>query len=197
MNQKTKLLIFLFLFIVIIAGATVGYKILNYKKEIPQNTYTNTSTGRPNNVNVTTESNVVDTIKTEDITLYDKNGNAVKLSDFIGKPIVINIWSITCIYCIEEMEYFERATQKYDDVEILMVTPTYGKESNKKVSKEFVEENKYSFDIYFDDENKVMKKYKATGFPTTVFIDKTGNTVKTHIGLIDENILENYIKEIR
>ena len=31
--------------------------------------------------------------KAPDFTVYDKEGNAVKLSDFFGKPIVLNFWA--------------------------------------------------------------------------------------------------------
>ena len=39
-----------------------------------------------------------------DFTVYDEKGNEVKLSDYRGKPVVLNFWATWCYYCKEEMQ---------------------------------------------------------------------------------------------
>ena len=63
-----------------------------------------------------------------DFTVLDYNGNQVKLSDFKGKPVVINFWATWCFYCKEEMPDFDTAHEKYPDMVIL------GSENNSAVT---------------------------------------------------------------
>ena len=44
-----------------------------------------------------------------DFTVYDIEGNAVNLSDFIGKPTIVNFWASWCGPCKSEMPDFEAA----------------------------------------------------------------------------------------
>ena len=39
----------------------------------------------------------------KNFTIYDEQGNALHLSDFAGKGIVINVWTTWSGYCNEEM----------------------------------------------------------------------------------------------
>ena len=53
------------------------------------------------------------TQKAPDFTVYDKEGNAVKLSDFFGKPIVLNFWASWCIPCRQEAPVLRKIADDY------------------------------------------------------------------------------------
>lgn len=200
MNSKTKLLIVILIFVVIIVGAFYAtQKLDKFNSVVENNSDKSGNTSRPNTSGTTNGNNAINDVEESKInfTVYDKNGKEVKLSDFKGKGVVINVWSVTCIYCIEEMPYFEDAYKNYSDVEFLMITPTYGKEANKEVTREYISDNKYTFNVYYDDNDEMYNKYKITGFPTTIFIDKEGNVSKIKVGAITESQLKSYIENIR
>ena len=86
-----------------------------------------------------------------DFTVYDADGNEVKLSDFFGRPIVVNFWATWCSPCKREMPSFERMYEKYgEDVVFLMVNLTDGYQDTVKKASDFVEKNGYTFPVYFD-----------------------------------------------
>ncbi|MBQ4347432.1 MAG: TlpA family protein disulfide reductase, partial [Firmicutes bacterium] len=85
-----------------------------------------------------------------DFTVYDSEGNAVMLSDFIGKPIVLNFWASWCGPCKMEMPEFNEAYAELgEDIQFLMVNVTTGRETQESASA-FIEENGYSFPVFYD-----------------------------------------------
>lgn len=133
-------------------------------------------------------------LQTKDFTVYDKNNNEVKLSDFAGKPIVVNIWASWCGPCRSELPYFDTMYSELgDDVVFMMVNDTGGRET-KDVAKKFVKDNGYNFPLYFD--KNASGAYSVNAIPTTLFIDRDGNLVHKEIGSMSEEELRGFIDEI-
>ena len=130
-------------------------------------------------------------------TVLDYNGNQVKLSDYIGKPIVLNFWATWCYYCVHEMPDFERARQENPDVLFLMVNATDGEYETVDSAKAFIESNGYGFEVVFDTMEQAQSAYHITGFPTTYFIDEVGNLVAYARGAISYNTLMDGIGRIK
>ena len=60
-----------------------------------------------------------------DITVLNSDGEEVKLSDFFGKPIVLNFWASWCPPCKAELPDFDEACKAYEGkVTFLMINPT-------------------------------------------------------------------------
>ena len=60
--------------------------------------------------------------KAMDFTVYDENDHEVKLSDYKGKPIVVNFWASWCPPCKREMPNFEKMYEKYgNDITFLII----------------------------------------------------------------------------
>ena len=131
-----------------------------------------------------------------DFTVLDNNGNEVNLSDFAGKPIVLNFWATWCYYCKAEMADFNKAYANYPNVQFLMVNATDGERETVASAKKYVEQNGYDFDVFFDVNGDAVNTYGITGFPTTYFIDKEGNLIARGVGMLDYETLEQGIDMI-
>jgi len=131
-----------------------------------------------------------------DFTVYDENGNAVKLSDFKGTPVVINFWATWCYYCKEEMPDFDLAYKNYPEVKFLMINATDGVQETIEKAQKYINDQNFQFDVYFDTEMSAVSTYNITGFPTTIFIDKNGSIVTGASGMLDYDTLEKGIKLI-
>lgn len=132
-----------------------------------------------------------------DFTAIDLQGNQVKLSDFAGKPIVLNFWATWCYYCKEEMPDFNRAFKDNPDVTFLMVNATDNTSETVEKAKKYVSDNGFSFPVLFDTKQEAVTTYQISGFPTTYFLNSKGEIVGRAVGMINyDTILEgiNMIK---
>ena len=127
-----------------------------------------------------------------DFTVLDWEGNARKLSEFVGKPIVLNFWASWCGPCKSEMPEFEAAYEKYgDQIHFVMVNCTAG--DSMEDAKAFIEKNGYTFPVYFDTTNEASYVYGANSIPMTIFIDANGDMVTYARGALSGELLEKGI----
>jgi len=131
-----------------------------------------------------------------DFTMQDASGKSVKLSDFKGKPVVLNIWTSWCSYCKAEMPYFESAYKQYGDkVQFVMLNPVKS-ERSADGGKNFIKSSGYTFPVFYETGGKVLSQYGLRGFPSTIFIDAQGNLVSKNVGAITQAKLNAGIQSL-
>lgn len=213
MNNKKKTIILVVLFIVLMAGASVLYNNLskNYQPDtlLTENNSTNadsenTVADEENNNNGTTENtNQPENTSSEsknlapNFTVYDMEGNEVNLTDFFGKPIIINFWASWCGPCKMEMPDFNEAYETYkDDIEFLMVNMTDGSRETIEVASSFIAESGYTFPVYYDTDYSAAITYSVSSLPTSYFLNAEGELVTYARGAINGATLEKGIDMI-
>ena len=132
--------------------------------------------------------------KAFDFTVYDENGNSYKLSEFEGKPVVLNFWASWCGPCKSEMPEFETAYQTYgDNIHFLMVNLTDGYQESVESAKGFIEKSGYTFPVYYDTSYEAAKTYGVYAVPVTYFIDEEGYIIAWGNGALSEEKLQEGI----
>ncbi len=191
MKNSVKWVIIAVVLVGVIAGASVLYNKFSedYITESPVQTTAQNDEK--------TDNGESEDFSAPDFTVLDYDGNEVKLSDFKGKPVVINFWATWCYYCKEEMPDFNAAFKKYPDVEFLMINATDGYQETVESAKRYIEEEAFDFNIYFDTEFEAVNAYYVNGYPSTFFIDKEGNLVTYANGMLDYESLEKGIELIK
>ena len=178
MNSKLKLILLLLVFALLLGGAYILYK--HYSSQTPP----------PTQDPGATESQ----ISAPDFTVYDKDGNAVQLSDHFGKPIVLNFWASWCGPCKSEMPAFQAMYETYgDQVQFFMVNMTDGTRETQQTATNFTDAQGYTFPIFFDTTYDAAITYQAHSLPTTYLIGKDGKLLSRWIGAMNEDTLKSGI----
>jgi thiol-disulfide isomerase/thioredoxin len=107
-------------------------------------------------------------------TLATLAGSPANLSDYKGRPVLINFWASWCEPCRGEMPLIVAAyaAHKPAGLEVLAVNLT-DQEGMKDVRK-FVAAFQMPFPVLLDEQGRVRKLYALRGLPTTVFVGADG-----------------------
>ena len=184
--KKLSYVLWALLLAAVLVGAYVAYDFLAEKQQLQPPVLAEPE--------AETEEASPEIVYAPDFQVYDPEGNAVRLSDFFGKPIVINFWATWCGPCKSELPAFDAVAKKYaEEAEFLMVNLTDGYQEKKADVLAFLEETGYSFPVYYDTDQSAAMTYAPQSIPMTVLIYADGSAAGYWMGAVSEETLEHYV----
>lgn len=129
-------------------------------------------------------------------TLATLDGEEVSLSDFRGKPVIVNFWASWCGPCRLEMpDLQETFAEQGDALTILGINLTERDGDLDEVAG-FIDEFALTFPIVLDTDGEVADLYRVRGQPASVFIDADGMVATVFYGVINEQFIKEQISEL-
>jgi peroxiredoxin len=116
-----------------------------------------------------------------DFALPRLDGQVVRLSDYRGKVVFLNIWATWCGPCREEMPSMEKLYQEMKGEDFVILAVSIDALGAAAV-KPFMAELKLTFPALLDPQGAIRRLYNTTGVPESFILDKNGIVAAKIIG---------------
>lgn len=127
-----------------------------------------------------------------DFLLSTLDGQQVSLSEFRGRPVLINYWATYCAPCRAEMPLLQRMADQHPKLVVLLVD----ERDNTPAARSFITELRIRSVVLLDTNGKAGDLYRITGLPTTIFVRDDRTIEGRYIGQTNEQILGSHIAAI-
>jgi peroxiredoxin len=129
-----------------------------------------------------------------DFTLVNLEGENVSLSDFLGQPVLINLWATWCGPCRIEMPTIQSRFEEYRDEGFVVLAVNFDEQRADVQS--FRDEFGLAFQMLLDPGAEVQRLYRTRSYPTSFFVDRNGVIQAQHIGVMTEGNLDSNLAQI-
>jgi thiol-disulfide isomerase/thioredoxin len=198
MSKKIVVIVLAIGFVLLLGCAYVLYQELGQQLSADQlilSTQPTAPSSTPSDPNVTAPTETLPLAP--DFVIYDEEGKEVRLSDFFGKPIVLNFWASWCGPCKMEMPDFnDKYLEMGEEIHFLMINMTDGYRETVDIASTFIQSQGYTFPVYYDTAGNASMTYGVYSLPTTFFIDAEGHAIAQAVGAIDAETLQRGIDMI-
>lgn len=117
-----------------------------------------------------------------DLRFTDGDGRRVRLSDFRGKTVLLNVWATWCAPCREEMPALDRLQAKLGGERFQVIALSTDTEGRAVVGKFYEEMGIETLGMYVTPEHEDMRKLGLFGLPTTLLVDAGGRELGRKLG---------------
>jgi len=118
-----------------------------------------------------------------EIAFEDQAGATLRLSDFRGKVILLNLWATWCAPCRHEMPTLDHLQAMLGGPAFEVVALSVDREGVATVAPFYEELGLEALAIYVDSSTRAMRALGALGLPTTLLLDPDGNEIGRLLGL--------------
>lgn len=117
-----------------------------------------------------------------EIRFADGGGRPLKLGDFRGRVVLLNIWATWCGPCREEMPTLDRLQARLGGPRFEIVALSIDRAGIGVVSAFYDEIGVRHLAKYIDETAKTAGQLNAVGLPTTLLLDREGREIGRLVG---------------
>lgn len=111
-----------------------------------------------------------------DFSFEDIDGKKVSLSDLRGKYVYIDIWATWCVPCKGEIPHLKKLEQTFHGMNIAFVSISCDRDK-AKWSAMVKDQELTGIQLWGDEDNDFLSKYRVQSIPRFIFLDPNGRIV--------------------
>jgi cytochrome c biogenesis protein CcdA/thiol-disulfide isomerase/thioredoxin len=130
------------------------------------------------------------------------NSPALSKESLVGKVVLVDFWTYSCINCLRSIPYVEAWAEKYRDQGLVVVgvhTPEFAFEKDSAHVVDAIKDLKVSYPVVMDNDYAIWKAFKNNYWPAHFFIDAKGTIRQHHFGeggyVESEMVIRELLKE--
>ncbi len=128
------------------------------------------------------------------VALHRLDGASAALSEFQGKPTVVNLWASWCPPCRREMPAFERAQAANPDIHFVFLNQG----ETPAAVRQYLDQHAPSLaNALLDPAGEASRMMSNRGLPATLFLDADGRLMDVRVGELSSATLAQRVEAIR
>ncbi len=128
-----------------------------------------------------------------DFNLTGTDGKPHRLTDYLGKLVVLNFWATWCVPCRLETPLLQKTYARLPNAGLVIIGVDQA-EDVTAVNK-FVQEFNLTYPMLLDTDLAATQSYGVIGLPTTFFVDSKGIVQAKQIGMLTDGSLQQYLEQ--
>jgi len=130
-----------------------------------------------------------------DFILYTLDGEEVRLSDYLGKVVIIDFWATWCTPCRKGIPDLVSIQNEFKE-DLIVIGISLDQPSTQDQLISFIEYFGINYPVVLGNMEVSDSYGNIQAIPTSFIIDQEGNIINKHIGLIPKSILVEEINSL-
>jgi thiol-disulfide isomerase/thioredoxin len=122
-----------------------------------------------------------------DFAFADGEGKALKISDWKGRVVLVNLWATWCAPCRKEMPTLDALQKELGSEDFEVVAISLDRKGAEASGAFLRETGATSLKLYVEPTARILNELQAIGLPATILIDRKGNEVGRLLGPAEWN----------
>jgi thiol-disulfide isomerase/thioredoxin len=129
--------------------------------------------------------------------IRDLEGNIIKVNDFKGKTVFLNLWATWCGPCRIEMPSIEQLFKQVDKEKIVFIILSVDRPQDHDKVKQYVTEKEFTFPVY-TPADFLPSQLQVNSIPVTFIVSPDGRIVANEVGAtnFDTPEFRKFLEEI-
>lgn len=117
----------------------------------------------------------------------------LRLADYRGRVVVVNVWASWCVPCRREMPAFEAVHQRYRDRVVFLGV---NHQDSRRLALELVDETGVTYPSAYDPQGTVARSFGLFGMPTTLIVSPGGDLRLRRTGEMSRGELTEALEQL-
>jgi thiol-disulfide isomerase/thioredoxin len=135
-------------------------------------------------------------LRAPDFALQAMDGKTYRLSELVGRPVLIDYWATWCIPCKAELPILEKLSKEYRPKGLLIISVNAIDQDSTDKVQDIIDQFNMTFPVLLDQGSQFANLYQAMFFPTTVLVDARGVIREINLGDSSEAELRTSLEKV-